>query len=140
GTVLKNPPLPLSPFRSCLPPETCSNDMVGMDGINENGAVCCTFECGQCGGEGCGSVPGLDNTHCCINGVLNNQELCSVAGAAPCVIDSGDGVAAPTPVAATTPAPVGVAPTPEPVAPTPEPTAAGGGGTVDAGGATPAPT
>ncbi|CAN0431092.1 unnamed protein product, partial [Ectocarpus sp. 12 AP-2014] len=87
--------------------QICSNNMEGIDGINENGAVCCTAECGQCGGEGCGSVPGLDNTNCCINGVLNNQELCSVAGSAPCVIDSGDGVAAPTPVAATTPAPVG---------------------------------
>ncbi|CAN0334243.1 unnamed protein product, partial [Hapterophycus canaliculatus] len=47
---------------------------------------CCTAGCGQCGGEGCGSVQGLDNTNCCINGVLNARQDCTVAGEAPCVI------------------------------------------------------
>ncbi|CAN0076596.1 unnamed protein product, partial [Ectocarpus fasciculatus] len=27
--------------------QTCSNDLEGIDGINESGTVCCTVGCGQ---------------------------------------------------------------------------------------------
>ncbi len=43
----------------------------------------------QCGGVGCGAVPGFTNKACCINGVLNNQADCAVSGAAPCVVGLG---------------------------------------------------
>ena len=53
----------------------------------------------QCGGAGCGSsgkANNLDNTDCCINGVLNNQLDCSTSGEAPCVVnDDGESVAPP---------------------------------------------
>ena len=50
----------------------------------------------QCGDVGCaksGKANGLDNTDCCINGVLNNQPDCSVSGEAPCVVTDGKSVA-----------------------------------------------
>ena len=72
---------------------TCSNGVVGYEGSNDNGIACCPLECTKCGGTGCGTVgaaAGLDSTACCVNGVLNNQELCSVAGEAPCEVDGGE--------------------------------------------------
>ncbi|CAM9959250.1 unnamed protein product [Scytosiphon promiscuus] len=68
-----------------------TTDVVGLIGTNDIGSVCCPTGCGQCGGAGCGSSgagEGLDNTDCCINGVLNNQEMCSDSGEAPCVIET----------------------------------------------------
>lgn len=65
---------------------TCSNGFDGIDGTNDRGTVCCTAGCGQCGGTGCGGIEGLDNTNCCINGVIDNQLSCDEAGSAPCVI------------------------------------------------------
>ena len=91
------PQLIPTPFLTCqfktVDGQTCSNGLVGFEGTNDNGSACCPIGCGQCGGAGCGAVgrdEGLDNTDCCINGVLNNQELCSVTGTAPCVIDGGE--------------------------------------------------
>ena len=49
------------------------------------------MQCGQCGEEGCGSIPNYDGTNCCINGVLNNRDDCTVTGSAPCVIDAAGG-------------------------------------------------
>ncbi|CAN0186204.1 unnamed protein product, partial [Scytosiphon promiscuus] len=73
--------------------ETVPECIEGIDGYlgeNDGGSVCCPVGCTQCGGTGCGSVgagEGLGNTDCCINGVLNNQDFCSVTNAAPCVVD-----------------------------------------------------
>lgn len=88
------PPRRWRPFCWCwnLAKETsCSNGFPGIDGTNDRGSVCCAAQCGQCGEEGCGSIEGFDNTNCCVNGVLDNQPLCSEIGSAPCVIDDGDG-------------------------------------------------
>ncbi len=43
------------------------------------------------GGAGCGSNgdPGFDNTDCCPNGVIANQDDCIVTQSAPCVITDG---------------------------------------------------
>ena len=71
----------------------CTDDVVGIVGKNDNGSACCPVGCGQCGGRGCasaGAAEHLDNTDCCVNGVLHNQELCSHTGSAPCVIDPGE--------------------------------------------------
>ena len=40
------------------------------------------------GGSGCAKNGdgGLDNTDCCVTGVIENQGDCSDTGAAPCVI------------------------------------------------------
>ena len=72
----------------------CSNGLPGFEGENSAGIACCPLQCTKCGGASCGSVgasAGLDNTDCCVNGVLNNQDLCSVTGAAPCVVDDDGG-------------------------------------------------
>ena len=69
--------------------DTCVNGLAGIDGADDNGElVCCPLGCGACGGIGCGSFPG-GNTQCCANGILNNQQDCSVSGAAPCSITGG---------------------------------------------------
>ncbi|CAM9818929.1 unnamed protein product [Scytosiphon promiscuus] len=73
----------------CVVDPTCSDGTVGIEGSNDSGSVCCPTECTQCGGAGCataGAAAGLGNTDCCINGVLNNQDSCSVTGTAPCVL------------------------------------------------------
>jgi len=71
-------------------PVCAMNDVPGFEGVNDNGIVCCPVECNGCGGAGCGKIgaaAGLDNTACCINGVLQNQPDCPDNGmVAPCVI------------------------------------------------------
>ncbi len=70
--------------------QMCSNGFVGYEGANEHGFACCPIGCTKCGGSECGTIGaslGLDSTACCVNGVLENRELCSIAGTAPCVID-----------------------------------------------------
>ena len=77
------------------PVSHCSNGLPGFEGENENGKACCPLECTKCGGAACytaGAAAGLDETSCCITSVLNNQELCSVAGEAPCKVDDGASV------------------------------------------------
>ncbi|CAM9505839.1 unnamed protein product, partial [Ectocarpus fasciculatus] len=104
---------------SCLPPDTCSN---GIPGI-QTGNACCVLECGQCGGTGCSLFgDGLGEDFCCQSDIEDFGELCSATKAAPCVVD--DSAPAPSPVAMPT-APVAepTAPVAEPTAPVAEPTA-----------------
>ncbi|CAM9743359.1 unnamed protein product [Scytosiphon promiscuus] len=78
-------------FGAMVGSATCSNGFPGIQASNDNGEVCCRAGCNQCGGAGCGSsgaAEGLDNTDCCINGILNNQVLCSTRLAAPCIMDN----------------------------------------------------
>eukprot|EP00752_Nemacystus_decipiens_P010756 g9573.t1 len=64
---------------------TCSNGLAGIeDPVN---LICCDAACGQCGGAGCGSIPGLTGLDCCSDEIEATAELCSVTNAAPCVID-----------------------------------------------------
>lgn len=62
---------------------TCSNGFAGVD----NGLICCDAACGVCGGATCGSIPGLTGADCCLTEISEANELCSVKGSAPCVID-----------------------------------------------------
>ncbi|CAM9316682.1 unnamed protein product, partial [Hapterophycus canaliculatus] len=69
--------------------EGCSNGIAGIEGSNGEGVVCCPVECGQCGTQEChqaGLAVGLDNTSCCVTGVLDNHDLCADSGEAPCII------------------------------------------------------
>ena len=53
----------------------------------------CPIGCTQCGGAGCaraGAAQSLDNTACCINGVLNSGIYCGDGVEAPCVVGSDD--------------------------------------------------
>ncbi|CAM9267001.1 unnamed protein product [Ascophyllum nodosum] len=77
-------PSPVNPaFVGTAPPfapSMCSNGIAGV----QNGAACCTESCGQCGGVGCGSIPGTGgSSNCCSSTVLANNITC---GEAPCII------------------------------------------------------
>eukprot|EP00904_Undaria_pinnatifida_P003196 jgi/Undpi1/12878/HiC_scaffold_7.g02545.m1 len=67
---------------------TCSNDLVGVE--NDEATVCCDASCDQCGGPGCGSPTdsNLSANDCCVSNILANEEFCSVAESAPCVLDA----------------------------------------------------
>ncbi|CAN0453313.1 unnamed protein product, partial [Scytosiphon promiscuus] len=61
---------------------TCSNGLLGT----QSGDVCCDPECGECGGEGCGTRPG-GSAGCCVNPIVKSGVMCSASSAAPCIID-----------------------------------------------------
>eukprot|EP00903_Cladosiphon_okamuranus_P006298 g6176.t1 len=62
---------------------TCSNGFPGV----ETDLICCDAACGICGGDTCGNVPGLTGADCCLTEISEANELCSVKGSAPCVVD-----------------------------------------------------
>ncbi|CAN0438128.1 unnamed protein product, partial [Ectocarpus fasciculatus] len=64
---------------------TCKD---GIEGIDDNGVVCCPLGCGQCGGTGCstaGADNGLTSGSCCGGGVKNSGNYCDDTGVAPCI-------------------------------------------------------
>ncbi len=77
--------------------ETCPST-VGVVGIeSSNGVACCLTSCGACGGSGCSALEG-GGDGCCTSDIIENNDLCSVTGVAPCLIvpqpdspDGGDG-------------------------------------------------
>ncbi|CAM9516484.1 unnamed protein product [Choristocarpus tenellus] len=64
---------------------TCSN---GLEGIEDPILdVCCASNCGQCGGEGCGSIVGTGGaSDCCSNTIASSGSSCNDTRAAPCII------------------------------------------------------
>lgn len=61
----------------------CSNGIAGY----QNGAACCAEICGQCGGVGCGTIPGTGGSNnCCASSVLMSNVSCDAGVEAPCVI------------------------------------------------------
>lgn len=68
----------------------CSNGLRGLN--SSNGAVCCVAACGKCGGPGCSQVgaPALDADDCCATEIADFGKLCSITGAAPCIINGGE--------------------------------------------------
>jgi len=77
--------------------ETCpsTDGVVGIE--SSNGVACCLTSCGACGGSGCSGRDG-GGDGCCTADIIENNELCSVTGEAPCLIvpqpdspDGGDG-------------------------------------------------
>eukprot|EP00752_Nemacystus_decipiens_P009057 g8086.t2 len=90
-------PAPVNPAlvgtASPVVPTTCSNGLPGF----QNGAACCKESCGQCGGVGCGTIPGTGGSEsCCATDVLEANNICGNGVVAPCVIENY------------TPAPMGV--------------------------------
>ncbi|CAM9850942.1 unnamed protein product [Ascophyllum nodosum] len=80
------PPTTVPPSTS--PPastETCSNGIVGVEGLGE----CCTLGCGTCGGPGCGrraNMAGLNAADCCVTRIRASGVYCEDSGTAPCII------------------------------------------------------
>ncbi|CAN0202574.1 unnamed protein product, partial [Ascophyllum nodosum] len=61
---------------------TCRNELPGV----QSGDVCCSAECGTCGGTGCSGRPG-GRDECCVGTISSSGVLCSESGAAPCIVD-----------------------------------------------------
>ena len=52
----------------------------------QTGDVCCSIQCGTCGGTGCGARPG-GASECCVGRIQTENRSCS-EGPAPCVMDT----------------------------------------------------
>lgn len=72
---------------------TCSNGLAGI----ESSDVCCDAACGQCGGAGCGNIPGLEASDCCSSTIAATGQLCSVTNVAPCQLDTPEVLASTCP-------------------------------------------
>ncbi|CAM9288663.1 unnamed protein product [Discosporangium mesarthrocarpum] len=63
----------------------CSNGIPGIEDFELD--ACCAPNCGQCGGEGCGTIAGTGGPDdCCSNRIVQSGALCDDTGAAPCVM------------------------------------------------------
>lgn len=65
-------------------------DILGIEGSNANGTICCPLACVQCGGTGCsssGAAAGLNKFQCCISDVLDSAVVCGVDTEAPCIMN-----------------------------------------------------
>lgn len=67
--------------------DTCYNGLQGIQTDNNNGLICCDGACGACGGGGCGRLPG-GSDNCCTGPISTDGTVCSVAMAAPCIVDN----------------------------------------------------
>lgn len=55
-----------------------------MPGV-QSGAACCEESCGQCGGVGCGAIPGTAGAlSCCSSTILAGGVTCDGGVQAPC--------------------------------------------------------
>lgn len=68
---------------------TCDNGLTGVQDPDTD--VCCPLECGtQCGGDGCGQVPGVDASQCCAASIIASGVVCSDVVGPPCVTEAGE--------------------------------------------------
>ena len=75
----------------CLIPDDPAEELCA--GGILNGDVCCPASCGQCGGTGCGGLPGGAD-ECCTSRIRESNRSCAHFEP-PCVMDSGsDGLGA----------------------------------------------
>lgn len=77
-------PAPATPTDST----TCSNGFTGV----ERAGICCTLDCGTCGGSGCNRrarEAGLTSKDCCITAIEESGVLCEDSGTAPCIFGEG---------------------------------------------------
>lgn len=68
-----------------------SNDSVcinGQTGVQDPDTdVCCPLECGdQCGGDNCGTIPGVNASQCCSTQIIASGAVCSDTVLPPCVV------------------------------------------------------
>ncbi|CAB1109038.1 unnamed protein product [Ectocarpus sp. CCAP 1310/34] len=67
----------------------CENGQTGVPDPDTD--VCCPLECGDsCGGEGCGSIPGVNATQCCSSLIIESGAVCSDTVSAPCVVGAAE--------------------------------------------------
>lgn len=77
-------------------PEAAPEDSVcinGQTGVQDPDTdVCCPLECGDfCGGEGCGTIPGVDASQCCAAAIIAAGVVCD-GTTTPCVVIAGGSV------------------------------------------------
>ena len=67
----------------------CDNGLTGVQDPDTD--VCCPLICGDaCGGEGCGSIAGVDASQCCATNIIAAGASCADTGVAPCVVEAGE--------------------------------------------------
>lgn len=83
---------PFSLSSDWIPSEAAPADSVcdnGQTGVQDPDTdVCCPLECGnECGGEGCGTIPSVEDSSakCCANNIITADVTCDGAENAPCV-------------------------------------------------------
>lgn len=61
----------------------CDNGQTGVQDPDTD--VCCPLECGDfCGGDGCGTIPGVDASQCCATIIEQSGIVCGDGVEAPC--------------------------------------------------------
>lgn len=67
----------------------CDNGQTGVQDPDTD--VCCPLECGEfCGGDGCGTIPGVDASQCCAAAIMDSGVICGEGVDAPCNQGSGE--------------------------------------------------
>ncbi|CAN0227801.1 unnamed protein product [Scytosiphon promiscuus] len=67
----------------------CDNGQTGVQDPDTD--VCCPLECGDfCGGDGCGTIPGVDASQCCAAAIMESGIVCGEGVDAPCTQVSGE--------------------------------------------------
>ncbi|CAM9694516.1 unnamed protein product [Pylaiella littoralis] len=68
--------------------QTCTGDIRGVQSTSED--ICCTLECGVCGGEGCnpGNSSTLTAFDCCTAEIESTGVMCIDTQAAPCILST----------------------------------------------------
>lgn len=84
-----------SPSRLSVFPAAASNSSLcdnGLAGVQDHDTdVCCPLVCGDaCGGEGCGSIAGVDATQCCATPIIASGAYCADTLEAPCIVEYGE--------------------------------------------------
>lgn len=68
----------------------CDNGQTGVQDPDTD--VCCPLECGEfCGGDGCGTIPGVDASQCCASIIEQSGIVCGDGVEAPCTQVAGGG-------------------------------------------------
>lgn len=82
-------PCPLESPAAAPDDSTCDNGLTGVQDPNTD--VCCPLVCGDaCGGEGCGSIAGVDASQCCATNIIAAGASCADTNVAPCVVEAGE--------------------------------------------------
>ena len=79
---LSKQPCPV-PAEAAPADSVCDNGQTGVQDPDTD--VCCPLECGTaCGGEGCGTIPGVDASQCCAAAIMASGVTCD-GTTTPCV-------------------------------------------------------
>lgn len=83
---MNKPSLPTPSSDKTLEDSVCDNGQTGVQDPDTD--VCCPLECGiACGGEGCGTIPGVEASLCCAAAIIAAGVECD-GTTTPCILTS----------------------------------------------------